>query len=144
MIEAFDLLLKDLMNTGVLFGGKSVVFGGDFKQTLPVVRSGKRQDFINESLLCSSIWNKLEKIRLSENMKAKTDPAFCDYLLRIGNGQEWVTSTNKIEISNSFIVPFTTEKESLNNLFKLTYPCLILANSTIFCAKFSCNFDNQK
>ncbi|XP_075075875.1 uncharacterized protein LOC107797163 isoform X1 [Nicotiana tabacum] len=43
MIEALDLLLKDLMETTMLFGGKVVVFSGDFRQTLPlfVVDKGK-------------------------------------------------------------------------------------------------------
>ncbi|XP_070013821.1 uncharacterized protein [Nicotiana sylvestris] len=38
LIEAFDLLLKDLMDTKTLFGG-------DFRQTLLVVRSGKKRRF---------------------------------------------------------------------------------------------------
>ncbi|XP_019255087.1 PREDICTED: ATP-dependent DNA helicase PIF2-like [Nicotiana attenuata] len=122
MIETFGLLLKDLLNTNVLFGGKVVVFGGDFRQTLPVVRNGKREDFIHESLLYSDIWPRLEKLQLSENMRAKTDPAFCEYLMRIGNGKEPLTSENKIEIPNSFIVPYTTEQESLNALFETTFP----------------------
>ncbi|XP_075077568.1 uncharacterized protein LOC142164179 [Nicotiana tabacum] len=54
-------------------------------------------------------------------MRAKTDPAFCDYLLRIGNGQEQVNSANKIEISDSLVIPYTTEKESLDKLFTATY-----------------------
>ncbi|XP_016497300.1 uncharacterized protein LOC107816128 [Nicotiana tabacum] len=45
MLEVFDLLLKDLMNTNALFGGKVVVLGGDFRQTLPVVRYGKKRRF---------------------------------------------------------------------------------------------------
>ncbi|XP_016452101.1 uncharacterized protein LOC107776705 [Nicotiana tabacum] len=122
MIETFDLLLKDLLNTNVLFGGKVVVFGGDFRQTLPVVRNEKREDFIHESLLYSDIWPQLEKLQLSENMRAKTDPAFCEYLMRIGNGKEPLTCENKIEIPNSFIVPYTTEQESLNALFETTFP----------------------
>nr|XP_016476288.1 PREDICTED: uncharacterized protein LOC107797882 [Nicotiana tabacum] len=107
MLKVFDLLLKDLMDTNALFGGKVVVLGGDFRQTLLVVHYGKKEDFINESLLYSSIWNELEKLKLSENMRAKTDPAFCDYLLRIGNGQERVNSANKIEILDSLIIPYT-------------------------------------
>nr|XP_016488730.1 PREDICTED: ATP-dependent DNA helicase pfh1-like [Nicotiana tabacum]XP_016488737.1 PREDICTED: ATP-dependent DNA helicase pfh1-like [Nicotiana tabacum]XP_016488744.1 PREDICTED: ATP-dependent DNA helicase pfh1-like [Nicotiana tabacum]XP_016488752.1 PREDICTED: ATP-dependent DNA helicase pfh1-like [Nicotiana tabacum]XP_016488760.1 PREDICTED: ATP-dependent DNA helicase pfh1-like [Nicotiana tabacum]XP_016488767.1 PREDICTED: ATP-dependent DNA helicase pfh1-like [Nicotiana tabacum]XP_016488777.1 PR len=122
MIETFDLLLKDLLNTNVLFGGKVVVFGGDFRQTLPVVRNGKKEDFIHESLLYSEIWPRLEKLLLSENMRAKTDPAYCEYLMRKGNGKEPLTSENKIKISNSFIVPYTTEEESLNVLFETTFP----------------------
>ncbi|XP_009794570.2 uncharacterized protein [Nicotiana sylvestris] len=88
LIEAFDLLLKDLMDTKTLFGGKVVVFGGDFRQTLPVVRSEKKKDFLRESLLCFEIWNQLEKLRLSINMRARTDPAFSDYLMRIESGKE--------------------------------------------------------
>ncbi|XP_019261130.1 PREDICTED: uncharacterized protein LOC109239080 [Nicotiana attenuata] len=80
MIEALDLLLRDLMETTMLFGGKVIVFSGDFRQTLPVVRGGQREDFVRESLLCSEIWHQLEKLQLSENMRTKTDPAFCEYL----------------------------------------------------------------
>ncbi|KAG5597666.1 hypothetical protein H5410_038898 [Solanum commersonii] len=47
-IEAFNLLLKDLMDTRMLFGGKVVVLGGDFRQTLPVVLNGKKEDFISQ------------------------------------------------------------------------------------------------
>ncbi|XP_075099142.1 uncharacterized protein LOC142176009 [Nicotiana tabacum] len=87
MIESLDSLLKDITDTNVLFGGKVVVFGGDFRQTLPMDRSGKKGDFIWQSILNSKIWNELEKLRLSENMRAKTDPSFCEYLMRIGNGK---------------------------------------------------------
>ncbi|XP_027774325.1 replication protein A 70 kDa DNA-binding subunit B-like [Solanum pennellii] len=43
MVEAFDLLLRDLMETNTLFGGKIVVFSGDFRQTLPVILKCKVQ-----------------------------------------------------------------------------------------------------
>nr|XP_009796604.1 PREDICTED: ATP-dependent DNA helicase PIF4-like isoform X1 [Nicotiana sylvestris] len=120
MIELLDLLLKDLMDSTILFGGKVVVLGGDFRQTLPVVRNGKKEDFINESLLYSHIWEELERLRLFENMRAKDDPSFYNYLLRIGNGEEKVNSTNKIEILTSLIIPYTTEKES-DNLSRCAY-----------------------
>ncbi|KAL3361944.1 hypothetical protein AABB24_014672 [Solanum stoloniferum] len=124
MVEAFDLLLRDLMETNMLFGGKIVVFSGDFRQTLPVVRSGKKEDFIRESLLCSEIWNQLEKLQLSKNMRATKDPEFCEYLMRIGDGKEKTNDHGKIQIPHSLIIPFTSEKESLNLLFRNTYPDL--------------------
>nr|XP_016513204.1 PREDICTED: ATP-dependent DNA helicase PIF1-like [Nicotiana tabacum] len=55
MIDELDLLLRDLMETTMLFGGKVVVFSGDFRQTLPVACGGQREDFVRESLLCSEI-----------------------------------------------------------------------------------------
>lgn len=121
LLEAFDILLKDLMDTNILFGEKVVVFGGDFRQTLPVVRGGKKDDFIRESLLYSEIWNQLEKLQLSENMRAKIDPTFCEYLLRIGNGQEKTHNCDTIKIPDCFIIPFISETESLNVLFRLTF-----------------------
>ncbi|KAG5593143.1 hypothetical protein H5410_043657 [Solanum commersonii] len=126
MVEAFDLLLRDLMETNTLFGGKIVVFSGDFRQTLPVVHSGKKEDFIRESLLCSEIWNQLEKLQLLKNMRATKDPEFCEYLMRIGDGKEKTNDHGKIEIPHSLIIPFTSEKESLNLLFRNTYPDLYI------------------
>lgn len=45
-IEALDDLLQDLMESTKIFGGKVVVLGGDFWQTLPVVRNGSKHDII--------------------------------------------------------------------------------------------------
>nr|XP_009764639.1 PREDICTED: uncharacterized protein LOC104216316 [Nicotiana sylvestris] len=134
MLDVFDLLLKDLMDTNILFGGKVVVFGGDFRQTLPVVRNGKKEDFISESLLYSTIWDELKKLQLSENMRAKTDPAFCDYLMRIGNGQEMINTNNKIELPDSMIIPFTTEEVSLDHLFAVIFSNVHTCSSNPFFA----------
>ncbi|KAG5575728.1 hypothetical protein H5410_055862 [Solanum commersonii] len=131
MIEALDFLLKDLMETNILFGGKIIVFSGDFRQTLPVIRGGKREDFVSASLLCSNIWNELEKLQLFKDMRAKIDLAFCQYLMRIGHGKEKINSQGKIEIPRSFIIPFTDEKDSLNILFKVVYPNLYTSASNI-------------
>ncbi|XP_028551783.1 uncharacterized protein LOC114579918 [Dendrobium catenatum] len=37
-IESLDRTLRDIMNNSKYFGGKIIVFGGDFRQVLPVVR----------------------------------------------------------------------------------------------------------
>jgi hypothetical protein len=40
-VEALDNSLRDIMDRPELpFGGKTVVFGGDFRQVLPIVRRG--------------------------------------------------------------------------------------------------------
>ena len=33
-----------------LFGGKTVVFGGDFQQTLPIIPGGSQEEIISQSL----------------------------------------------------------------------------------------------
>ncbi|GJT32310.1 ATP-dependent DNA helicase PIF1-like protein [Tanacetum coccineum] len=49
-IEALNDLLQDLMNSTELFGGKVVVHGGDFRQTLPVVRKAKNGSMGNQEV----------------------------------------------------------------------------------------------
>ncbi len=59
-----DPALKD-----ILFGGKVVVMGGDFKQLLPVVPWGMRGQVVDASLKRSAIlWPSVKVCHLHENM----------------------------------------------------------------------------
>jgi hypothetical protein len=50
-VEALDNSLRDIMDRHKLpFGGKTIVFGGDFRQVLPVVRKGSRAQIVGASL----------------------------------------------------------------------------------------------
>ncbi|XP_070030020.1 uncharacterized protein [Nicotiana sylvestris] len=82
------------------------------------------RDIMDIDTMFGEIWNKLEKLYLSENMRARTDHSFCEYLLRIGNGTKRTNCEDKIEIPDSFVIPFTIEAESLDALFSVTYPDL--------------------
>ena len=53
--ETLDKNLKDIMHNDRLFGGKVIVFCGDFRQILPVVPRGNRYDIIHASLNASYI-----------------------------------------------------------------------------------------
>ncbi|KAJ9564541.1 hypothetical protein OSB04_000507 [Centaurea solstitialis] len=59
--EALDKTLRDILRSTTpcseekLFGGKVVVFGGDFRQILPVIPKGSRHDIVNSSLNSSYI-----------------------------------------------------------------------------------------
>ena len=50
-IECFEKLLRDIMDSDTVFGGKVIVFGGDFRQTLPIVIKGYKEDHIFASLV---------------------------------------------------------------------------------------------
>ncbi|XP_027156337.1 uncharacterized protein LOC113757128 [Coffea eugenioides] len=50
-IEALNDLLQDLMNSSEIFGAKVVVFGGDFRQTFPVVIRGNQSETINACMI---------------------------------------------------------------------------------------------
>ena len=106
-LEALDLTLRDLMKTvdasleHVPFGGKVIVIGGDFRQTLPVVPRASRSQILDVTLTHSRLWAQhfaANVYQLSENMRivkaaaagADTDELreFAAWLLRLGDGTE--------------------------------------------------------
>ncbi|XP_021737552.1 uncharacterized protein LOC110704077 [Chenopodium quinoa] len=84
-IESVDLLLRDLCDPAFPFGGKVIVFGGDFRQVLPVVPQKTQREAVATSLVNSRIWPWLEKMHLTENIRAKEDPTYASFLLSLGN-----------------------------------------------------------
>ena len=98
-VEALDNSLRDIMDRPELpFGGKTVVFGGDFRQVLPVVRRGSRAQVVGASLWMSYLWDSMRHLKLVHNMRAKSDPWFAKYLLRVGGGSEEATVDDEIHL----------------------------------------------
>ncbi|XP_031116779.1 uncharacterized protein LOC116020446 [Ipomoea triloba] len=60
--EALDKTMRDLMrysdphSVHKTFGGKTVLLGGDFRQILPVVPKGSRQDIVSAAINSSYLW----------------------------------------------------------------------------------------
>ena len=71
--EALDRILKDIMKDDLtcnsVFGGKVVVFGGDFRQILPVIPRGTRSDIVHATINASYLWNHYQVLTLSKNMR---------------------------------------------------------------------------
>jgi len=61
--------LKDLLNADLPFGGITVLFGGDFCQTLPIIPKGSRQQIVSASIKNSSFWNQIHVHYLTQNMR---------------------------------------------------------------------------
>ena len=61
--EAIDHSLRDILrfttsnSADKPFGGKTVVLGGDFRQILPVIAKGRREQIVEASITKSSLWN---------------------------------------------------------------------------------------
>ncbi|CAN1780530.1 ATP-dependent DNA helicase PIF1 [Linum perenne] len=74
-MEALDRTLRDLRQDHSKnkaerpFGGISIVFGGDFRQILPVIKKGSRSEITGASLKKSYLWDHLTHIKLSQNMR---------------------------------------------------------------------------
>lgn len=99
--EVVDKLLRDLMGQidpllkNVPFGGKVVLFGGDFRQVLPVVPRGTKDQIVRSALNYSDLWGSITKLKLTVNMRVQravgADAAvlqdWADKLLLVGEGR---------------------------------------------------------
>ncbi|XP_041001096.1 uncharacterized protein LOC121246852 [Juglans microcarpa x Juglans regia] len=120
-IEALDKMLRDINDIDLPFGGKVIVFGRDFRQVLPVIRKSTKEQQIDASLVSSYIWSILKKIKLTENMRARLDPNFSQYLIEVGNGNASITIDENIKIPEQMIIRYNNEVESLNSLLDIVY-----------------------
>ncbi|CAN1781977.1 hypothetical protein LINPERHAP1_LOCUS15628 [Linum perenne] len=126
--EAVDRTMCDIMNMPlsgenyVPFGGKFVLLGGDFRQTLPVVPNGSREDNINATLI---------NMRITTN-SINTTPmfdglTFPDWVLADGNGTLRTRPTRTHAMPNDLITipsPFLiqTTTKPLDELISRVYP----------------------
>uniref|UniRef100_A0A453JU33 ATP-dependent DNA helicase n=1 Tax=Aegilops tauschii subsp. strangulata TaxID=200361 RepID=A0A453JU33_AEGTS len=123
-VETLDRSLQDIMECSLPFGGKVVVFGGDFRQVLPVVTRGTRAQITDATLLRSYLWEKTRKIRLTRNMRAQADPWFSEYLLRIGNGTEETISDDYVRLPDEIVIGYTEDEKAINMLIEDVFPSL--------------------
>ncbi|XP_073317222.1 uncharacterized protein [Primulina huaijiensis] len=91
-IEKFNEMLQDIMDSKLLFGGKLVVLGGYFRQTLSVILKSTKNDIIDSSIVMSPLW---------------------------GNGIEATNKDNEIQIPSHINIPFTDDITSLNTLIDM-------------------------
>ncbi|KAJ1519223.1 hypothetical protein ONE63_011170 [Megalurothrips usitatus] len=87
LIEMMDRSLRDLMGSTRLFGGKPVMFCGDFRQLAPIVKGYHNEgDVVNASLISSRLWGFMKKMKLTVGQRC-TDPEYSKHLLEIGEGR---------------------------------------------------------
>ncbi|CAN1744093.1 ATP-dependent DNA helicase PIF1 [Linum perenne] len=102
------------------FGGKSVLLGGDFRQTLPVIVEGSRSDCLNASLTRSPLWRSCKLLKLSANMRINSSSSnnepvfagllFAEWVLAVGDGNlpppigDRFVGSDSISIPQQFIV----------------------------------------
>nr|GEX31305.1 DNA helicase [Tanacetum cinerariifolium] len=94
--EALHRILRDIVNKPFsLFGGESVLLGGDFRQTLLVKKGASKMEIIASCISESALWPSFNVFTLKENMRlARPDTtleersllnSFASWLLDIGD-----------------------------------------------------------
>uniref|UniRef100_A0A8C5PX79 ATP-dependent DNA helicase n=1 Tax=Leptobrachium leishanense TaxID=445787 RepID=A0A8C5PX79_9ANUR len=81
-LRCVDKLLQELMKNNKPFGGKTIILGGDFRQTLPVVAHGSRSAIVESSIKFNTLWDKFKIIKLQTNVRS-VDPEFSSWLIKL-------------------------------------------------------------
>ncbi|KAI3836317.1 hypothetical protein MKX03_034312 [Papaver bracteatum] len=135
-LEAVDTTLKDLMDDDEkIFGGKTILLGGDFRQVLPVIRGGTRADIVSASINRSHLWSDCQVFKLTTNMRIRNKNAdrvelpkikeFGKWVLHLGDGKLPITSMKQgedptwIKIPNDLLIQPLHDpiQQIVNNMF---------------------------
>jgi hypothetical protein len=90
VVEALDRTLQDITGRQKPFGGITILFGGDFRQTLPVIPKGSRESIVGATFCRSSLWRHIKVMKLERNERLDRTPeseAFASWLLDVGSGR---------------------------------------------------------
>ncbi|XP_021995589.1 uncharacterized protein LOC110892748 [Helianthus annuus] len=155
--------ISNSCRSDVLFGGKVIIFGGDFKQILPVVPNGGRQEIVNASLCSSYLWRKCKLLSLTRNMRLTVGrPTF--EIEEINNFAKWLLDVSEgnvggsndgeaiIEIPPDLLIDSTSDP--ISSLIDFVYPSILenyndreekeYLSSDSLCPTKDANVDQQK
>ncbi|XP_031106061.1 uncharacterized protein LOC116010693 [Ipomoea triloba] len=140
--EALDKTMRNLLrfknpcSLDMTFGGKTVVFGGDFRQILLVIPKGARQDIVGASINSSYLWKNCKIFRLTKNLRLQHSQDatgyreledFVTWIAVVGDGDIGKATDVDFEISipqkhllDSGDDPITTIVENTFPMFRTT------------------------
>ncbi|KAG8389728.1 hypothetical protein BUALT_Bualt01G0008900 [Buddleja alternifolia] len=101
-----------------------MIFGGDFRQVLPVVKGGSIGQQIASSISRSTFWNDVKIIHLQQNMRSVEDEDFSQFLLQVGDGLQRTFNGDFIQLPQSMVIPWEGE-QSLYQLIDSVFPNMI-------------------
>ena len=117
-----DRTLQDLNENDEIFGGKSVIFGGDWRQTLPIVPRSSEARQMSMCLKSSHVWEYVKLFNLTKNIRVQSssdNPEMNDrveqwkhQLLEIGNGTYPQDDNGDISLPESMCVTTEFDDES--------------------------------
>jgi len=135
-MDAVDRLFRESMGVDRPFGNKLFLIGGDFRQTLPIVKRGKRVQIVQSSVKSSRVWRFFQPMKLHQNMRTGPDEIeYNEWLMELGEGKlsnEYNLGEDIIEVprecieENDLIASICGERIALDNA-----SVKILANKAI-------------
>ncbi|XP_024640519.1 ATP-dependent DNA helicase PIF1 [Medicago truncatula] len=150
--EALDRSFRDVRkevdkrNKYIPFGGKVVVFGGDFRQILHVIPKGTRPEIVHATINSSKLWSYCEVLTLTKNMRLlfgasvldiEAKRKFSEWVLSLGDGRigEDNEVDNTIALPSDFLIE--SAGDPLAAIVESMYPNILESMSDI------CYFQNR-
>ena len=108
------VFIEDVLGNDLPFGGKVVIFSGDFRQNLPVIKFGNRADIVDNTIKKMEWWYSVRTLSLTDNMRVllngNTNVAreFTEMLLSIGDGRFVIqpeVGSDAIKVPNDLVWP---------------------------------------
>ncbi|CUS13252.1 unnamed protein product [Tuber aestivum] len=94
--QCVDRLLQDFRSSNKFFGGITILFAGDFRQTLPVIPRASMAQSAAASIQHTSFWEGVNHLHLTENLRIQTSNLvptaiekarnFASWILQVGDG----------------------------------------------------------
>ncbi|XP_076951543.1 uncharacterized protein LOC143624937 [Bidens hawaiensis] len=114
--KSLDRSLRDLFNCkDKPFGGKSVLLGGDFRQTLPIISKASKSTILASSLPRSYLWHSFKVSKLTDNMRLHRPNISCteqnvisvfsSWLVSVGDGVIGSRDVNDPEDTKNIRIP---------------------------------------
>ena len=129
VIEIVNKKLQTLMNNEYPFGNKIVILAGDFRQTLAIVKHGKKADIISNLIINTDWWSKCETLKLTINERLNQQrihnnnnflltEQFNNFLLKIGKFDDSlkVFDEDNKELENIIQIPNDYIFQPLQNI----------------------------
>nr|GEV21338.1 hypothetical protein [Tanacetum cinerariifolium] len=135
--EALDQTLRDVLRRTrydtceTPFENMTMVFGGDFRQVLPVIPKGSRQDIVNASLKQSYLWDHCKVLKLTANMRLTIGASpedvceiqdFAEWILKVGDGELGEANDGEVSIDVPEELLIDAVDDPITSIIDFTHP----------------------
>ena len=125
-VEALNKSLQDLLNNNTLFGGKTFLFSGDWRQIGPVVKYGSASDTVEAAVIASFPWSNITRLRLTASQRDKENKQYASFVRAVVEGRQPTvhmpngdmvafSNTNDTSTSEHYNLKFNTNFDDLVN-----------------------------
>lgn len=112
----------------------TMVFGGDFRQVLPVIPKGSRQDIVGASLKRSYLWDYCKVLKLTANMRLTVGSRpedvneireFAEWILNVGDGKLGGPNEGEVSIDVPEDILTDSADDPIAFIIQYTYPNML-------------------